>query len=234
MKINKLSGNALKIIALICMTFDHVGEELLNNYQPFRIIGRLSFPLFAYMIAEGCRYTKNRKKHFLMIFLLGTGCQIVFSVAEKSLYMGILITFSLSVLLIYALQYASAKKSAAAWLVPAGGLLAAVFLCEILPRLLPSTDYQIDYGIFGVLLPVFVYLAGENKYRKIVFIAAGLVLLALDMGGIQWYSLICLALLFLYSGERGRLNLKYLFYIYYPLHLIIIYMIKQIVIKQVV
>lgn len=231
MKNNKLSGNALKIIALISMTFDHVAEELLHNYQPFRIIGRLAFPLFAYMIAEGCRYTKNKKKHFLMVFLLGAGCQLVFSFAENSLYMGILITFSLSILLIYAVQYASAKKSAAAWLVPAAGLLAAVFLCVFLPRFLPLPDFQIDYGIFGVLLPVFVYLAGENKALKIVFTAAGLTLLALDMGGIQWYAFFSLIPLVFYSGERGKRNMKYLFYVYYPAHLVIIYLIGQIMAK---
>ena len=54
-----LTGNQLKIIAMICMTVDHVGFILFPKQEIFRIIGRLAFPIFAYMIAEGCRYTRN-------------------------------------------------------------------------------------------------------------------------------------------------------------------------------
>ena len=57
-----LNGNQLKIIALIAMTLDHIGKMLLPGFTILQIIGRLAFPIFAYMIAEGCRYTKNRKK----------------------------------------------------------------------------------------------------------------------------------------------------------------------------
>ena len=62
-----LSGNQLKIIALVAMTCDHVGKELLPAYEFLQIMGRLAFPIFAYMIAEGCRYTRNRKKHLLQV-----------------------------------------------------------------------------------------------------------------------------------------------------------------------
>ena len=226
MSIRKLNGNVLKIIALISMTFDHVGEELLHNYLPFRIIGRLSFPLFAYMIAEGCRYTKNKKKHFLMIFLLGTGCQLVFSISQKSLYMGILITFSLSIALIYAIQFALRKKKALAWCLPLFCLAGSVFLTELLPLRLTMGNYQIDYGFFGILLPVLVYLP-EKREHKLIAAAVGLFLLSLHMGGTQWFSLSALIPLLLYNGERGRRNMKYLFYIYYPAHLVIIYLIGE-------
>lgn len=55
-----LTGNQLKLLALIAMTCDHVGLQLLPQFIILRIIGRLAAPLFAYMIAEGCRYTHNR------------------------------------------------------------------------------------------------------------------------------------------------------------------------------
>ena len=66
----RLSSNALKLIALVSMTVDHIGLILFPQYRVLRIIGRIAFPIFAYMIAEGCRYTSNRIRYFLTIFLL--------------------------------------------------------------------------------------------------------------------------------------------------------------------
>ena len=73
-----LSGNTLKIIALIAMTLDHLCLLVFPEMQWFRIIGRIAMPIFAYMIAEGCRYTKNKVKYFLMVFVLGVICQVVY------------------------------------------------------------------------------------------------------------------------------------------------------------
>ena len=58
-----ISGNQLKIIALVAMTWDHMGKQLFPQIGWLQIVGRLAFPIFAYMIAEGCAYTKNRKKY---------------------------------------------------------------------------------------------------------------------------------------------------------------------------
>ena len=55
-----LSGNSLKIIAAIAMTVDHIGVVIFPNFAILRIIGRIAFPIFAFMIAEGCRYTKKQ------------------------------------------------------------------------------------------------------------------------------------------------------------------------------
>ena len=65
-----LPGNALKIIAAIAMLADHVGLMFFPRVSLFRIVGRLALPIFAFMIAEGCRYTRNRLRYFLQIFLL--------------------------------------------------------------------------------------------------------------------------------------------------------------------
>ena len=61
-----LSGNMLKIIAAVSMFIDHMGAVLFPGVMIFRILGRIAFPIFAFMIAEGCRYTKNRIKYFLL------------------------------------------------------------------------------------------------------------------------------------------------------------------------
>ena len=101
-----LSAFELKILACLFMLIDHVGVVLLVQYEWMRIVGRLSYPLFAFFIAEGCRYTKNKRRRFLSVFVLGVICEIVF-VVSQGMYIGtILLTFSISILLIYLLQYA--------------------------------------------------------------------------------------------------------------------------------
>ena len=99
-----LSGNQLKIIAMITMLMDHIGVNLFPSVTILRVIGRLSFPIFAYMIAEGCRYTRDRKNYLFTIAALGILCQLVFYVFTQSLYQGILITFTISIVTIYAID----------------------------------------------------------------------------------------------------------------------------------
>ncbi len=217
-----LNGNQLKILALIVMTIDHIGCYLYPEHGWMRIIGRLAFPIFAYMIAEGARYTKNRKKYLGMMFGLGVICQIVYFFAMASLFQCILITFSLSIVLIYALDYAIQRKNAEGWILFGLLFVAIFFLVHILPQLLPHTDYNVDYGIWGVLFPVFVYLGGKNKWVRLALCAIPLAFLAVSYPK-QEYALFALVPLALYNGTRGKWKLKYLFYIYYPLHLVVIY-----------
>ncbi|MGM9637652.1 MAG: TraX family protein [Eubacteriales bacterium] len=218
----KISGTTLKIIALISMTLDHVGLILLNDYPPFRIIGRLAFPIFAYMIAEGCRYTRHKLKYFLRIFLLGIGCQIVLWTVTGSLHQGILLTFSLSILLIYALDFSKTHPQRAAMLPLLGLLAVVIILCEVVPVFLPDTDYAFDYRLCGILLPVMISMS-EKRRERLILCAMGLTVLCLYIGGRQWWSMLALIPLALYSGEKGKCPLKYLFYIYYPLHIALIY-----------
>ena len=186
MKLCKMTGNQLKIIALIAMTCDHVGKILLSQIGILQIVGRLAFPIFAYMIAEGCVHTKSKKR--------------------------------------YLLDYAKKKRNFWSCLACVFGFAIAVSICVILPWLIPNTDFAIDYGILGVMVPVFVYL-GKTKTSKLVLMGAVLFLLCVKMGGFQWYSLLVPILMSFYSGQRGTLRLKHLFYIYYPLHLVGIYII---------
>ena len=216
-----LTGNQLKIIALIAMTLDHVGYQIFPQYPILRILGRLAFPIFAYMIAEGAKYTRNRLKYFLQMFGLGFLCQLVYFFAMGSLYQCILITFSFSIVLIYSLDYAFRKNKADAWLLFALAFLATVFLVEGLPHL-TYTDYSVDYGIWGVLMPVLVF-AAPNKAAKLLVSAVPLTFLSLAYAGYQWVGLFSLVLLALYNGKRGKCKMKNLFYVYYPLHLVVIY-----------
>lgn len=217
-----LTGNQLKILALVAMTCDHVGLQLFPQYMILRFIGRLALPIFAYMIAEGAKYTKNRTRYFLQMFGLGVICQLVYFFAMNSLYQCILITFSFSVVLIYALDNAIKKNRFDAWLLFACVFVVTVFLVEGLPYLLPNTDYCVDYGIWGVLMPVIVF-AAPSKITKLICLCVPLTALSFVGVYYQWIAFFTLIPLALYNGTRGRMKMKNLFYIYYPLHLVAIY-----------
>lgn len=211
----KLTSNQLKLLAMLTMTLDHIGVQMFPGVLWLRIVGRLAFPIYAYMIAEGCAHTRNRRKYLLQMAGLALLCQLVYFFAMGSLFQCILVTFTLSILLIYAYDTGSRPLTALA-------LLGVAFVTVSLPRLLPGTDFAIDYGFFGVLVPVAAYL-GKTHREKLLFTAGALVALAWSVGDIQWYSLAALLPLALYSGQRGKRRMKWLFYLYYPLHLAAIY-----------
>lgn len=224
-----LSNNVLKIIALVSMTIDHVGFMLFPQVEFLRIIGRLAMPIFAYMIAEGCFYTKNKLKHFLLIFILGVLSQIVFFISNKSLEMSILIVFSISIGLIYLYQLALDTKKwyYFALLIIAIGVSA--WLNYGLPKLITKYRFSFDYGFFAMILPLLVYMFKE-KWQKLIALAVGLFPIAFFTPWlIQWFSYLALPILAFYNGEKGKLNIKYLFYVYYPLHLVVLYGISLIV-----
>ena len=218
-----LSGNALKIIAIVSMTLDHIGCHLFPGCHLLRILGRLALPIFAYMIAEGCHHTRNPRKYLLTILAVAALCQLVYFFAMGSLYQCILVTFVLSILLIQSMDRARQDESHQTALTTALVWAGVVFVCVGLPQLLDHTDFAIDYGLWGVLLPVFIYL-GRDRREKLLLTAVGLILLALSFSGLtQWFSLAALPLLALYSGQRGAWRMKYFFYVYYPIHLAVIY-----------
>lgn len=214
-----LTGNQLKILAMIAMTCDHVGLQLLPQYGALRIIGRLALPIYACMIAEGCRHTRDRRAYLLRLAGLAAVCQAVYFAAMGSLYQCILVTFSLSVCLICLADRAKASGSFKGLFF---GVLAVFFVCVVLPELLPRTDFAVDYGFAGVLLPVLIYQGGT------LGLTAGLILLALVYGGNQWFALAAVPLLLCYNGQRGKWKMGRFFYWYYPAHLVVIYLLGQI------
>ena len=106
-----MNATTLKIIGMIAMTIDHMGYFLFPNIAGFRIIGRIAYPIFAYMIAEGCHYTRNKARYFMSVFCIGCSCSLVLYLSEKSLYQSILITFTCSIVLIFALQEVTTDRN---------------------------------------------------------------------------------------------------------------------------
>ena len=220
-----LNNNQLKVIAMLSMLIDHIGVQLFPNCIVLRIIGRISFPIFAYMIAEGCFHTKNRAKYLGLIAALGVGCQLVYYFAMGSLYQSVLITFTLSICVIFAVDFFVKKKHFLSGCLMALTVLGVLFTAAVAPVLWKAQGFKIDYGIIGVMLPIAVYYM-PSKWWKVAAALTVLIVQGLARGGLFWVALAAVPLLALYNGKRGKYKLKYLFYIFYPTHLVLIYAIS--------
>ena len=239
-----LSAFELKILACAFMLIDHVGLVFFPQYEWMRIVGRLSYPLFAFFIAEGCRYTKNKLRRFLSVFVLGVICELVFVVVQGQYLGNILLTFSISIILIYLLQYAKKKYLENT---KNGVLFFALFAVSIVLTFVFCRYVGVEYGFFGVMTPVFVILfddvSQDNKesFRKprkrllsYVVFAVSLLMMSVynpQLGSIQLWCLLSIPLVLLYNGEKGRYSFKYGFYIFYPLHIAVIQGIAMLISK---
>ena len=163
----------------------------------------------------------------LTVFGLGIICQTVFFIATDSLYQNILITFSLSILTAFSIDNFLKKKDFLSGLLLILELVGTVFISVFLPQIIKG-NFNIDYGIVGVFIPVFIRFA-PNKNQKIIIMTALLAVLACSMNSRQWFALLAIPLIVLYNGKRGKMNLKYMFYIFYPAHLAVIYLVDMLI-----
>ena len=237
------SNNALKIIAAALMVCDHVGMLLFPGVSVFRNIGRLAFPIFAYLIAEGAKYTRNYLRYFLTMASFATVIQIGYYCFRQSLEMSVMVTFTLSLMIIFSLDCFKAaiftKNPSKLMIAATAALLFGTVCCvAILDRIL-----DLDYRFWGCMLPVFpsllttpkvkeppaIFQTLDKKLPRILAAAIGTLILALHSSRSQFYGLLAIPLLLLYSEQRGKWNIKYFFYVFYPLHLVILYGISMLV-----
>lgn len=223
-----LNGAALKWLAILTMTIDHIGVGLLASLAPnsifgsptvyllTRLIGRLAFPIFVFLIIQGYQHTSNLRSYLTRLFLFALVSEVPFDlmVSNQVLdfnHQNIFFTLFIGVTGLAMLEYYEMKNRAILkFLVMIGALL----LAEIL---------KTDYGLYGVLFIIGVGIFRDQKIWQTFF---GVV-----MGFAQALtaSLAFLPIWF-YNGERGRQN-KWFFYIYYPAHLFIIFIIRKLLIE---
>ena len=223
-----MDATTLKLIGIISMTIDHIGYFIFPQYIILRIIGRLAYPIFAYMIAEGCRYTKNKKRYLGVMLGMSLICTVGAYITEGSLSQSIFTTFSCSIILIYLFDDAIKSNGGFEKNCHLCFVFSALILFFIIFQLRIIPDLKTDYGFLGIITPVFVWL-GSDKKEKLIGLLLGLLLIITQSNTIQLYSLAAIAFLYLYNGKRGRWNLKWFFYGYYPLHIAAIYGISQLI-----
>ena len=238
-----LSGNGLKMLACVCMLADHAACLLLTGptWLFLRYIGRLAFPVFAFFIAEGCRYTRRKGTYLGLIAVMGATMALVQFLATGRYYGNIFLTFSLAIPTVYLAQWLKRQLFSR----PAnrkGAVGPAVVLAVWLPSLwLFNRVLPVDYGFFGILLPLAFSLptvdglpvspqlrAFDTLRFRLAFGAGDLLLIsAFSRLPYQWLCLLALPLLALYNGQRGKRTLKYFFYAFYPLHIAALYGLRQ-------
>lgn len=227
-----MNRNILKIIAVVSMLIDHLGYFLLDNNIICRSIGRLAFPIFAFFISEGMRYTRNRKKYFITLLIFAIITQIPFGLLFRWNYFNVLFTFLIAIAFIILIESYN-KEAEKDMLAPIKNQLITTGIIFLFIFALIGHKLNLyEYGLYGVLLVIAFYFT--RSHFKIL--AGSLIILYvalntfLDYGPItstlyKWLPLLSMILLLFYNGKKGKLNLKYLFYIVYPANFLLFYLI---------
>lgn len=235
----KLSGTALKYIAILAMTIDHTAYMFVNSETPLyycmRMIGRLTAPIMSFLLVEGFCHTKNFKQYLMRMMLFAVITQPFYFLMlygrppihplEFFMTLNVMTTFSISLIL---LKVKSENLSVRKKLILTAVCIAFVDLCD--------WSY-----IIPVWVRVFYRFRNENDKRKRTLVFIGVSVLLLIVRYLPLYDsfadfsyqlgvLLALIPLHFYSGERGgrmrnRLISRYGFYAYYPLHMVVLILI---------
>lgn len=213
-----LSSAGLKYLAAAAMTTDHIGLLFAHGelYFLLRCIGRLAFPLYAFLIAQGAVYTHSRTRYAVRLFLCGVLSEPVF---DRVFYGGwwqpahqnVLCTLLLGLLSLYAADALI------------GALKCGSFSCHAAVHIGMAMIFGgaaqalgTDYGWYGVALVVLFYLLRAYPAAECMALAA----LSLVRGGMQSMAITAAVPILLYNGEKGHSGRW--FYFYYPGHLAVL------------
>ena len=226
-----LSSNSLKMIAVISMIIDHTAVVFLENYlvqgelfrgpasyetlqfwyqvnRVMRTMGRLAFPIFCYLIAEGFTHTRDSAKYAGRLLIFAAVSEIPFDIAMFGTwfyprYQNVYVTLFLGLLAVMGLDRFRREENGL-W----KQALTVILSCG------SAWMLKCDYGAFGVFLIILFYLLHGDRTRQII------------MGSIclMWEPAAVLAFIpiFLYNGTRGKKNRKWFFYLFYPAHLAVL------------
>lgn len=220
-----LNGSVLKILAVLSMLVDHSCEVLSEfiiawtdpdaGYGIYRfgrgVIGRLAFPIFCFLLVQGFRHTKDRKKYALRLGIFAVISEVPFDLAffDQIFYWNhnnVFLTLFLGLIALILIERLQ-KKPVLAGLLTIG----IAWTAELI---------NTDYGAFGVLLIVLLYFSGQNPSFLLPLGVLTFVVLPMGTSAVFSFLLMCL-----YNGKRG-LRLKYFFYLFYPVHLLLLYALR--------
>lgn len=210
-----LDSFTLKMIGIVTMLIDHVGAILFPQFLFFRIIGRISFPIFTYTLVEGFMHTHDVKKYMTRLGILALVSEIPFDLAFSGTIwnvqsQNVFFTLFLGVFMLYLMLKVPNV------IIGFGCVLGLLLLSEFL---------HTDYSSMGLLMIYWFYQYRDNKVMKALGIA---VINLLFMGGIQVYAILALIPILMHNGNQG-IRCKKFFYGFYPVHLFALYLISLIV-----
>ncbi len=221
-----MTGTKLKLLAITTMMIDHVGAVLFPQLFVLRIIGRLAFPIFAFLMVQGFIHTSNRRSYALRLLAFAMISEVPFDLAffGTPFYMGYQnIFFTLFLGLVGLIIYE--KVMVKSPFMALGSYILIAYVSEMI---------HCDYGILGVATFFLAYKYRDNLKQSIITIALlhfvyGLMGTGILegrfnlMGGGQGLASMAILPLWFYNGQRGRdFNLKYAFYAFYPIHLTVL------------
>lgn len=223
-----MSSFALRLLALVTMLLDHAGLALFPQVSAFRCIGRLSFPLYCFLLAQGCRHTRDLRAYARRLLLLACLSEIpfdllIFGRVASGVEQNVLFSLLLGLMAIVACE-ALAGRPMLATLAVAGVMLAAMLA-------------RVSYGWLGVALCAGLYKTQGSRAKQAACLAllTGVYVLSLLFSGVDrgWVLVSLCALpaavpVLLYNGKRGPRTplLTALFYTSYPLHLIALVIVR--------
>jgi hypothetical protein len=214
MKHTPLSQEGLKCIACVTMLIDHVGAVFFPQNLWLRVIGRLAFPIYCFLLAEGAHYTQNPTKYALRLFIGLLLAEIPFDLAlygqiswaHQSVMFTLLLAFSMAMIM---------KK------LPLLGKVLAVIPFYFAAELLHT-----DYGGLGILIAA-IFIISRELPESLLFQTCGLLaanLAYFTSSIIQPFAVLSMIPIGLYSGKKvsGSKPLQWAFYLFYPVHLLIL------------
>jgi len=208
------------------MLFDHIGDAIIGKFSFFNLIGRIAFPIFAFQSVQGYIHTKDLKKHLIKLFVFACISQIPFmlflSTFTDVFALNIFFTFFLGLLTLFIYDKYNNKIL--------GFLFVIIFI--IIGELI-----HVDYGAFGILLIFAFYFFKDKKVlmlvSTIILCFSKYILNIFQYPSLYLHYLLCalftsLPIIFIlfYNKKEGPKS-KYFFYIFYPLHLLILYIIHM-------
>ena len=248
-----MTSFVLKMIAMVTMIIDHSGDIfnpiLGDNTFYFNAIGRIAFPLFAFMIVEGYKHTSNFKKYILRLFIAALISEIPFWILvvhymqAKSFAMNVLFTFIFGLFALYIWDFKFKKDTDEknTHSISIADIFIWILKIVLIGALVTIAYFAgFDYGKTGILLILAIYLL--FKKHKIIFTIVFIVLSIINyFDAVIHYpvsgsifvvtsTLVPLLFMLLYNGQKGK-NTKYGLYVIYPLHLIILELIRYFFIK---
>ena len=225
-----LSNFDLKLIAIITMTIDHIGVVFGTPfYNLLRAVGRLSFPIFAFLLTEGYVHTKSFSKYFLRLLVLAVISEVIYDYVffDSFIYIdanNIFFTLALGLLTLFLLDKSKGLiKRYFKDRVDLFIILPITYLLIIVIMGLMGEFLNFSYGMLGILVISFFYLFKTNFPLVVISVSLSTLILG---EGMQYFSLFSLILIYFYNQKLG-MKCKLFFYLYYPLHILVLGFIKM-------